>query len=114
MDSNWKVQVEYRPGFMSTFIYISRRIAPDKIEFLIKGGDEHKTVDVTKAYKDEVYYARYEDDFIGSLIVEALDKRGIKAPAQSFTEGKLQATEAHLNDLRMMIPKLAIKPKGDK
>lgn len=108
MNDQWKVFVEYRPGQLSTtFIYVSRRVSLDKVQYLTKGGEILQTVDTAKAFKDEVYFARFEDDFIGSLIVEALDKRGIKAPSQSFTEGKLQATEAHLNDLRLMIPKLS-------
>lgn len=107
-NSDWQVFAEYRPGQMSTFIYVSRRREPLSVQFLVKGGDEVVTVK-EGAFEDEVYFARYEDDFIGQLLVEALDKRGIKAPAQSFTEGKLQATEAHLQDLRQMIPKLADK-----
>ena len=109
MNNEWKVQVEYRPGKMSMFIYVSRRIAPNQIEFITKGGDLREVVETTGAFNDEVYYARLEDDSISSLLVEALDKRGIKAPSQSFTEGKMQATEAHLSDLRKMIPKLSDK-----
>ena len=102
MSNDWKVFVEYRPGMLATFIYISRRVSPDKMQFLTKGGDEVITVEANGALKDEVYYARFEDDIIGSLIVEALDKRGIKAPSQSYIEGKLEATENHLHDLRKL------------
>lgn len=102
MRDDWKVFVEYRPGVMSTFIYVSRARGDNKVEFLTKGGDEAVVVDRTSAFKDEVYFARFEDDFIGSLIVEALDKRGIKAPSQSFIAGKLEATENHLQDLRKL------------
>ena len=107
MNREWQVRIEYRPGQSSTYIYVMRRLEVGRNEFLVKGGDESKTVDVTSAISDEVYFARFEDDEIGSLLVEALDKRGIKAPSQSFAEGKLQATEAHLSDLRQMIPRLS-------
>ena len=110
MSNDWQVFVEYRPGMMSTFIYVSRRVTPGRVEFLIKGGDEARTIEQEDALKDEVYFARFEDEFIGRLIVEALDKRGIKAPAQSYTEGKLQATQEHLQDLRKLIPKLNQPP----
>src|SRR5690606_23513672 len=96
---DWQIHVEYRPSLMSTFIYVSRRTTLGKIQFLTKGGDEMQEVDDTGAFKDEVYFARYEDDRIGSLIVEALDKRAVKAPAQSYIEGKLEATSEHLEDL---------------
>ena len=112
--NDWQVFVEYRPAQVSTFIYVSRRRELGKIEFLVKGGDEIHTVDETTAPKDEVYFARYDDDHIGSLIVEALDKRGVKAPAQSFIAGKLEATTDHLQDLRKLIPKLAAQPTPER
>lgn len=98
---DWQVFLEYRPGMMSTFIYVSRRREHGVMEFLTKGGEEYVTVK-DGAYKDDVYFARYEDDLIGSLIVEALDKRGVKAPSQSFIAGKLEATENHLQDMRAL------------
>src|SRR5690348_16860646 len=115
MNDDWQVHIEYRPGVMSTFIYVMRRRELGLREFLVKGGDEVRTIKDAEAAKDEVYFARFEDDFIGSLIVEALDKRGIKAPAKSYLEGKLEATSEHLSDLRKLIPKLTPStPKEDK
>lgn len=109
-DSDWQVQVEYRPGMMSTFIYVSRRI-PDGIEFQTKGGLEMALAKQGELVKDDVYFARFEDDYIGRLLVGALDKRGIKAPSQSYIEGELKAQTAHLNDIRKLIPKLTTPPK---
>lgn len=95
---NWRVDIEYRPGELSTFIYVSRWLGHER-QFLTKGGEE--TVMVKKGdFRGEVHFARYEDDMVGRLIVEALDKRGVKAPAQSFVQGKLEATEKHLEDMR--------------
>lgn len=103
----WRVSVEYRPGVAATFIYVGRKVTPNTREFLVKGGEEVVTIDPTTAQQtEEVYFARFEDDHIGSLIVEALDKRGIKAPSQSYIEGKYEATSDHLKDLRKLIPKL--------
>jgi len=106
-DYDWQVHVEYRPGMMSTYIYVMRRREVGVMEFLVKGGEEVQTVKDEGAFKEEVYFARYENDYIGRLIVEALDKRGVKAPAQSYVEGKLEATTEHLQDLRQLIPKLS-------
>lgn len=107
MSNDWKVFIEYRPGVMSTFIYVCRKIDERKAEYIIKGGEERKVIDLASAVQEDVHFARYEDDLIGSLIVEALDKRGIKAPSQSFIQGKYEATSEHLQDLRKLIPKLA-------
>lgn len=102
MNDNWEVHIEYRPASMNTFIYVSRRIAPETIEFLIKGGESARTIKTGEPILDEVYFAKYFDDYIGSLIVEALDKKGVKSPSQSFIAGKLEATESHLQDLRKL------------
>lgn len=69
MRDDWKVFVEYRPGVMSTFIYVSRARGDNKVEFLTKGGDEAVVVDRTSAFKDEVYFARFEDEVIGRDIL---------------------------------------------
>lgn len=107
MNDEWKIFVEYRPGMLATFIYISKRIDVGVNQFLVNGGNEVITVKTDAPLKNEVYFARVEDDYLLSLLVEALDKRGIKAPSQSFIEGKYEATNEHLQDLRKLIPKLA-------
>lgn len=114
MSYDWQVFIEYRPGVISTFIYVCRKIDERKAEYIIKGGEERKIIDLASAVQEDVHFARYEDDLIGSLIVEALDKRGIKAPSQSFIAGKLEATENHLQDLRTLTKGLSpTNRKGD-
>jgi hypothetical protein len=36
-------------------------------------------------------------------LIEALDKKGIKSPSKSFTEGELTATKIHLDDMRKLV-----------
>lgn len=103
MGGEWRCFVEYRPGVMGTFLYVMQRLDTTHTRFLTKGGDEVLTVEDSAPTKKEVYFARFEDDYIGQLIVQALDKHGIKAPAQSFVEGKLEATEKHLEDMRSIV-----------
>jgi DNA-binding LacI/PurR family transcriptional regulator len=103
MNNEWRCFVEYRPSVVGTFLYVCQRLDSTHTQFLIKGGEKIVTVDPSSHPKEDVYYARFEDAYIGQLIVEALDKHGIKAPAQSFVEGKLQATEKHLEDMRSIV-----------
>ena len=88
---------------MCTFVYVSRRLPGSIAEFIVKGGEEAVLHDITSSNQPELHFARFEDEYIASLLVEALDTRGIKAPAQSFVEGKLQATENHLEDMRKLM-----------
>lgn len=106
-DYDWQVHVEYRPDDMRTYVYATRRAGTDETQFLIKGGIEIVTHKYGVKYDDEVHMLAIEDDYILSLLIGALDKRGIKAPAQSYIEGKFEATQNHLEDLRKLIPKLA-------
>lgn len=112
MNGDWQVHVEYRPGIMSTFIYVSRRRG-EVVEFITKGGDEFRTLKNGDVAVEDIYYGRFEDPLVGQLLVEALDKHGVKAPAQSFIAGKLEATEAHLEDVRKLVPALTMPPFED-
>ena len=103
MNGEWRCFVEYRPGIMGTFLYVMRRLDTTHTQFLTKGGDEQITISESETTKKEVSFAHFQEDYVGRLIVEALDKHGIKAPSQSFTEGKLQATEKHLEDMRSIV-----------
>lgn len=105
---DWKIHVEYRPGDMRTYVYVTRRQFDGPRQFLTKGGELVVTKESAKDAVDdaELHFLAVEEDYILSLLIEALDKRGVKAPAQSYIEGKFEATQAHLEDLRKLIPKL--------
>jgi hypothetical protein len=105
--NDWQVFIEYRPGELRTFIYVARRIDSGVRQYLTQGGVVCVTVkDGEKTDNPDIHFIAVEDEYVLSLIVEALDKRGVKAPAQSYIEGKYQATSEHLQDLRKLIPKL--------
>jgi hypothetical protein len=104
---DWKVYIEYRPDRLRTYLYITRIVGTGLRELLVEGGSKIVTLkDGEILDKDVTHFAEFDDEHLMRLVVEALDKRGIKAPAQSYTEGKLEATTEHLQDLRKLIPKL--------
>ena len=103
---DWRIHIEYRPGDMRTYVYAMRRLDNEQMQFLTKGGKQMVTKKPDSPDDGELYLLAVEDDHILSLLLEALDKRGIKAPAQSYIEGKLEAKTEHLEDLRKLIPKL--------
>lgn len=105
-DYDWQVHIEYRVDMLATYVYVTRRVEANKTEFITKGGEQHVVKDMSGRKDEDLHFARFEDEYVARLLVEALDKRGVKAPAQSFVEGKLEATSDHLQDLRKLIPKL--------
>lgn len=97
-----KVYIDNSPVVASKRIFIvdednKRRFVakPMKLEFV-----ELKE-DVSTEPTIDIPY-RYADGFLQALLV-AIKDQGIKLPEQSFTEGKLQATEKHLEDMRTLV-----------
>lgn len=107
---NWRIHIEYRPSDMRTYVYVMRKTHNSNQEFLTKGGAEAVVIAEGSLKTEDIHFMAVADDHILSLLIEAFDKRGIKAPAQSYIEGKLEAKTEHLEDLRKLIPKLATPP----
>lgn len=105
--NDWQVFIEYKPNQLRTFVYLVRRVDSGTRQFLTKGGTEVITLKDSAPADTDIYFIAVEDDHVLSLVVEAIDKRGIKAPSQSFIQGKYEATNDHLQDLRKLIPRLA-------
>ena len=106
--SDWEVHIEYRPDRVTTYAYILRRSGKD-IEFITKGGLEHRILPQGASKDENIHFAQFEDMHIASLFVQALEERGVKPPQQSYIEGRLEATQDHLQDLRKLVPKLRTK-----
>jgi hypothetical protein len=99
----WKIEIQQRPAQFLTDIWIYRRSSTNKI--IIYRYRDHNVVEEEEA---EYGAARLPatltipNDLV-PLLLDAIVNEGIKAPAQTFKEGKLAATEAHLKDLRYML-----------
>ncbi len=100
----YKVIIEYRPELMSTVVYVFMKAGDNHTQYITKGGETTVTVERHKESKDqELWFARIQDDSVLSVLAEALDKKGIQPPKRPFVEGKLEATEAHLADMRKLV-----------
>lgn len=99
---NWQVHIEYKPGMMHHFVYLSRKYR-DRIQFLTKGGEEQVETQIGERTTDDPYFMMVEDDSILYALGEAIAKKGYKAPDQHLIEGKLEATQAHLQDMRSLV-----------
>ena len=78
-------------------IYISRRVG-DRIEVMF--GDTVTAYQMGEAISDKPTL-RLSDELLQEL-ANALDKAGFK-PKEGYLEGKLTATEKHLEDMRTLV-----------
>lgn len=105
----WRIKINERPAQLITDIWIFRRGAKggEIILWTPKEGDvvEEKSF----GYGDSIPPTLTLNTNLLPLLMEALRDNGVKLPDESFTKGKLEATENHLRDLRQLL-KLKEKP----
>lgn len=82
--------------------------------FIFRRGFNNETIVYTpkeggiveeKAYKigDNIQPSLTIEDFLLPLLMQAFEKKGIKVPEKSFLEGKLEAQEQYIGDLRHLL-----------
>lgn len=101
LNDGWKCYVEFNPGMITNSVFLVRRKEFGVREFLLPD-NTIKTVKEGERIEDSLVFAQLDDDMIAALM-QGFDKHGVKPPEQSYTEGKLQATERHLEDMRMIV-----------
>ena len=102
MISDWEIKLKDRPAQYFTDIFIFRRGSNNKtILYGIKDDSivEEKEFDLGESVPPTI---TIPTDLVPILLV-AITKKGIKMPEESFTKGKLEATENHLGDLRKLL-----------
>lgn len=92
---NWKVKIIDEGYRFERSIFIHRKVG-DKVE--IFRGDTIETIEEGIATRPSFYMS---PEMLQEF-ANALDKNGI-SPKQGFVEGKLEATENHLQDLRKLL-----------
>lgn len=97
-DSNWKIRIAESPFDFNREVYIYRHIG-DQIE--IMGGDS-----VTRTYGRNESILKTPTLLLSpealQALSNALNEQGYK-PQEGFVEGKLEATEKHLEDMRTLV-----------
>lgn len=96
---DWEVQIHNQPGYMKNVIYLWRRM-PHGTEFLTRKGEL-----VTKeegSRNEDVYFAEMDDEQLQQL-ANAMAGHGVRTTNDSKNEGLLQATQAHLQDMRSIV-----------
>lgn len=95
---NFKVQIQETPGRITSRIFLFLPREGTTTFFTHKGtGVEVKEGEAPNY--DELYFAEMSPDQLQAF-AEALADKGIKTNKDSIAEGKLAATEKHLEDMR--------------
>jgi hypothetical protein len=89
---------------MAESVYLVRRDGAGRVYLLPNG--EARRVEQGRAVNDEeVRFALLDHDQLQAL-GRAISEKGYKAPDTHLIEGKLQATERHLDDMRTLVFKV--------
>lgn len=99
------VKIEYKPEYIG-YVVIRYRNQGDDVHTLTKDGwqKKDKTKPLTFDEKD-----LWEDEDIRSFMEEAT-KLKIAPRVSEYKDGKLEATQAHLEDMRALVFKNAVHP----
>lgn len=96
---NWKVRIQQNPMRTQRDIYIFRRTFGGKIEVLQRDLETVKTLSEEEARTND--YTLALPDYIFQALVDEIHQH--KPSEGKYTEGKLEATEGHLKDLRQLL-----------
>lgn len=96
---DWEAKVVYEPGRSTNAIYLTRHTASGREYMLAE--DTIRTLRQGETTDQDLTFARLDDEQMRALLV-AFDSHGVKRPEASYTQGKLEATEGHLEDMRLI------------
>lgn len=96
-DFNWRVVIEDRRQHLGKNLYIFSKTHDGKIQYM--AGDLMHTVEVGAEFPPTLVIP---DEELAQAIVEAFAQKGFKFE-KGRIEGKLEATEKHLEDMRAIV-----------
>lgn len=102
MTFDWKLEIQSDLNRIDYALYIYRDIDHQKREFITKGGLEVETQDKTSSIDKDVTFARILPEQLQQLQDE-IAQLGVQPKSNSVNEGKLIATEKHLDDMRKLV-----------
>lgn len=96
--NEWQVEIRDHPGTFTKDVWIFSRV-PQGVQVLQRDMQTVKTINIGEAPSPTIEFLPAE---IFQALVDAI--HGKYKPAEGkFTEGKLEATERHLADMRQLL-----------
>ncbi len=99
-ENQWEVQISQVPGTMGKQIFIFHRGFNGKVEVLQPDFDTVQTFNAGDAISPTI---KYIDRNVLQAFMDAMMGVGFKPTEASYTQGKLEATNVHLSDLRRLL-----------
>lgn len=100
MFGDFKVHIQQTPGMINYRVFLFQH-RQDGTVFIKNDGTAQTVPEGATRKEDELYFAEMSDDQLQAF-AEALASKGIKTNKDSVAEGKLAATERHLEDMRLI------------
>lgn len=94
----WEISIQRLPGRTTLALYIFRRGHNGKTE-VVQGNDTIVTFDEGQDFEPTI--TLFPEML--SVLMKELSEYGVRLPEQSFIEGKLYATDKHLEDMRRLV-----------
>ena len=99
-NKNWKAQLVQKPGMFGYDLYIFYKAPNGKIGYVVSGNiikeiERGDSIDIPPTL-------HIEGEEMAKAILEVFSNQGIKID-KGHTEGKLEATEKHLEDMRRLV-----------
>jgi hypothetical protein len=98
---NWKIQVDQIPGRLAKRIWVFRPKHTGEVEVLQSDFEKITTYPGQYHSKENIEPTVVIEEDLLRLLVDACIN--IKPAERQYTEGKLEATESHLEDLRHLL-----------
>jgi hypothetical protein len=96
------VEVRNRPYQFLTDIFIYRELSAGRLSVFLPQGEDVMEEKVFEQYAAIPATLTIPQEIL-PLLMKALAENGVKPPEASFVSGKLEATEAHLKDMRALL-----------
>lgn len=103
MGENFQIKIQDRPSQFLIDIFIFRRTHDNKIVIYGYSNMEDTIREKTFLATDAIPPTLTIPTNLLPILLEAITKQGVKPPEQSFVNGKLEATTAHLEDMRKLV-----------
>lgn len=113
MNDQWICKIVFRPDMITNAVYLVQDHGNSRA-YLQPDGIMVSYMKNSLPEKDP-YFAMLDDDQLRAL-QSAISDHGVKPPEASYTQGKLEATEKHLEDMRSIVGHVKKIPlnKGEK
>jgi hypothetical protein len=116
MNTNWQMRVVSHPSSFAVDIFIFRKVAGDRMEYVSslsgKHGVEVTTADQGARVEPAIKLDGHCNDML-QAISDGLFSFGIKPTQQPVLQNELTATKYHLSDMRDMVCIVSGLKKGE-